>query len=114
MQYESDEEVPGTCLSTATLSLDGYTEDVDGNFDCTVPDDEVFSFITNLIRAAGTYLYGRRMYKTMIVWETDPNLAAESPRMRDFAEIWQAADKIVYSRTLEAVATRKTQPVNAA
>ncbi len=58
---------------------------------------------------AGTYLYGRRMYETMMGWETNPNLAAESPLMRDFAEIWQAANKIVYSKTLEAVSTRKTQ-----
>ena len=68
-----------------------------------------FEFITNLIRADGTHLYGRRMYETMMVWETNPQLAQESPLMRDFAEVWQAADKIVYSRTLEAVSTRKTR-----
>jgi len=96
-------------IYTATSSLDGYTEDMDGNFDWTAPDEEVFRFISNLIRATGTHLYGRRMYETMMVWETNPNLAVESPLMRDFAEIWQAADKIVYSRTLEAVSTRKTQ-----
>ena len=94
----------------ANLSLDGYTEDMEGKFDWTDhPDEEGFRFITNLVRATGTHLYGRRMYETMMVWETDPNLAAESPLNRDFAEIWQAADKIVYSRTLEAVSTRKTQ-----
>jgi dihydrofolate reductase len=93
----------------ANSSLDGYTEDRDGNFDWTAPDEEFFTFITNLVRACGTHLYGRRMYETMMVWETDPNLAAESPLSRDFAEVWQAADKIVYSRTLEAVSTRKTQ-----
>ena len=94
----------------ANLSLDGYTEDMDGNFDwIDHPDEEGFRFITNLVRATGTHLYGRRMYQTMMVWETNPNLAAESPLRRDFAEIWQAADKIVYSRTLEAVSTRKTQ-----
>jgi len=94
----------------ANLSLDGYTEDMEGKFDWTdYPDEEGFRFITNLVRATGTHLYGRRMYETMMVWETDPNLAAESPLNRDFAEIWQAADKIVYSRTLEAVSTRKTQ-----
>ena len=96
-------------IYTANSSLDGYTEDMDGKFDWTEPDEEVFRFITNLIRADGTHLYGRRMYETMMVWETDPHLAAESPLRRDFAEIWQAADKIVYSRTLEAVSTRKTQ-----
>lgn len=96
-------------IYTSNLSLDGYTEDMDGNFDFTDPNDDVFIFISNLIRATGTHLYGRRMYETMMVWETDPNLAAESPLRRNFAEIWQAADKIVYSRTLEAVSTRKTQ-----
>ena len=93
----------------ANSSLDGYTEDMDGNFDWTTPDEDGFRFISNLVRATGTHLYGRRMYETMMVWETDPNLAAESSLRRDFAEIWQAADKIVYSRTLEAVSTRKTQ-----
>ena len=90
-------------------SLDGYIEDMDGKFDWTTPDEEYFRFISNLVREAGTYLYGRRMYETMMVWETDPNLAAESPLRRDFAEIWQAANKIVYSKTLETVSTRKTQ-----
>ena len=96
-------------IYTANSSLDGYTEDMDGKFDWTTPDDEYFRFITNLIRAEGTHLYGRRMYETMLVWETDPNIAAESPLRRDFAEIWQAANKIVYSKTLETVSTRKTQ-----
>ena len=96
-------------IYTANSSLDGYTEDMDGKFDWTTPDDEYFRFITNLIRAEGTHLYGRRMYETMMVWETDPNIAAESPLRRDFAEIWQAANKIVYSKTLETVSTRKTQ-----
>ena len=96
-------------IYVANTSLDGYTEDEDGKFDWTDPSEEVFRFITNLVRATRTHLYGRRMYETMMVWETDPNLAAESPLMRDFAEVWQAADKFVYSRTLEAVSTRKTQ-----
>ncbi len=92
----------------AISSLDGYTEDVNGNFDWAAPDEEVHAFINNLERAAGTYLYGRRMYETMMVWETNPNLAVGSPISRDYAEIWQAADKIVYSQTLKAVSTRKT------
>jgi dihydrofolate reductase len=96
-------------IYSAISSLDGYTEDRDGKFDWAAPDEEVFRFINNLERAAGTYLYGRRMYETMMVWETDPNLAAESPLTRDFAEIWQAAHKTVYSKTLETVSTRKTQ-----
>src|SRR5512146_1440993 len=96
-------------IYVANTSLDGYTEDKDGKFDWTEPSEEYFRFITNLVRATRTHLYGRRMYETMMGWETDPNLAAESPLRRDFAEVWQAANKIVYSRTLEAVATRKTQ-----
>lgn len=96
-------------IYSAILSLDGYIEDMDGNFDWAAPDEEVHRFINNLERTAGTYLYGRRMYETLMVWETDPDLAAGSPITRDFAEIWQAADKIVYSRTLQAAPTRKTQ-----
>lgn len=96
-------------IYSAISSLDGYIEDPDGKFDWAMPDEEVHRFINNLERAAGTYLYGRRMYETMRVWETDPTLAAQSELLRDFAELWQAADKIVYSKTLEAVSTRKTQ-----
>jgi dihydrofolate reductase len=96
-------------IYSAISSLDGYIEDPDGQFDWAAPDEEVHGFINNLERTAGTHLYGRRMYEMLMVWETDPNLAAESPLLRDFAEIWQAADKIVYSRTLETVSTRKTQ-----
>jgi dihydrofolate reductase len=96
-------------IYTTNLSLDGYIEDMDGKFDWTAPDKEYFKFITNLVREVDTYLYGRRLYEAMMVWETDPNLAAESPLRRDFAEVWQAADKIVYSRTLESVSTRKTR-----
>ena len=72
-------------IYSAISSLDGYIEDRDGNFDWAVPDEEVHRFINNLERTAGTYLYGRRMYETMMVWETDPNLAAESPLTQDFA-----------------------------
>lgn len=96
-------------IYSAIASLDGYTEDANGNFNWAAPDDEVHQFINDLERAAGTYLYGRRMYETMTAWETDASLAAVSPIMRDFAEIWQAANKIVYSKTLETVSTRKTQ-----
>jgi dihydrofolate reductase len=98
-------------IYVANMSLDGYIEDKEGKFDWTDPseDEEVFSFITDLVRATRTHLYGRRMYETMMVWETDPNLAVQSPLMRDFAEVWQAANKIVYSRTLETISTRKTE-----
>ena len=96
-------------IYVANTSLDGYTEDKDGNFNWTDPSEEYFRFITNLVQAPRTYLYGRRMYESMMVWETDPNLAAQSPLMRDFADVWQAANKIVYSKTLKTIPTRKTQ-----
>ena len=72
-------------------------------------DDEVFAFITDLLRSSGTYLYGRRMYETMAVWETDPTVAAQSELRSDFAHVWQAANKVVYSTTLRKVSTAKTQ-----
>ena len=90
-------------------SLDGYVADEDGNFDWAFPDEEVHAFINDLDRPVGTYLYGRRMYETMAGWETNPTLADQSPLMRDFAHIWQATDKIVYSKTLETVSTAKTR-----
>ena len=96
-------------IYVSNVSLDGYTEDAHGNFNWTAPDDELFAFITDLVRPVGTYLYGRRMYETMAVWETEPDLAAESGLMADFANVWQAADKVVYSTTLDAVSTAKTR-----
>ncbi len=96
-------------IYSAIMSLDGYIEDQSGKFDWAVPDEEVHRFINDLERTAGTHLYGRRMYETMAVWETDPSLAAQSPLLQDYAAIWQAADKIVYSRTLEAAFTARTR-----
>lgn len=93
----------------ANMSLDGYTEDAQGVFEWTAPGDEVFAFITDLLRPLGTHLYGRRMYETMAVWETDPTLAAQSELMADFANVWQAADKIVYSTSLDTVSTANTR-----
>jgi len=91
------------------MSLDGYTEDERGASDWAPPDDDVFAFITMFMRSAGTYLYGRRMYETLAVWETDATLAAQSDLMGDFANVWQAADKVVYSTTLAAVSTANTR-----
>ncbi len=96
-------------IYVVNVSLDGYIEDAHGRFAWTAPTDEVFAFITDLVRPAGTYLYGRRMYETMAVWETDPTLAARSELMADFANVWQAADKIVYSTTLHGVSTANTR-----
>ena len=96
-------------IYVSNVSLDGYIEDEHGSFDWTAPSDEFFAFITDLVRPVGTYLYGRRLYDTMAVWETDPALAAQSELMGDFAHVWQAADKVVYSTTLDAVATAKTR-----
>lgn len=96
-------------IYVSNVSLDGYIEDEHGSFDWTAPDDELFAFITDLVRPVGTYLYGRRLYDTMAPWETAPALAAESELMADFANVWQAADKVVYSTTLDAVSTAKTR-----
>ena len=96
-------------IYSAIASLDGYIEDEGGRFDWAEPDEEVHAFVNDLVRPVGTYLYGRRMYETMLGWETDPSLAEHSPVMRDFAEIWKAADKIVYSRTLQTVSTERTR-----
>src|SRR3954462_6697347 len=91
------------------LSLDGYIEDERGAFAWFQPDDEVFAFTTDLIRSVGTLLYGRRLYESMAVWETNAALAAQSDLMADFASAWQAANKVVYSTTLAAVSTADTR-----
>ncbi len=95
-------------IFSAITSLDGCVEDEHGKFDWAEPDLEVHTFINDLERPVGTYLYGRRLYETMVAWET-MSLADQPPVMRDFAEIWQAADKVVYSRTLETVSTARTR-----
>jgi dihydrofolate reductase len=93
-------------IYSAIASLDGYTADEQGNFDWAAPGDEVHAFINDLERPVGTYLYGRRMYEVMVPWET---MDSDAPVMRDFAEIWRAADKVVYSRTLESVSSARTR-----
>jgi dihydrofolate reductase len=95
-------------IYSAIASLDGYTADEDGQFDWSAPDEEVHAFINDLERPVGTYLYGRRMYETMTAWET-LDLTDEPPEMRDFAQLWRAADKIVYSRTLAGPTTARTR-----
>jgi dihydrofolate reductase len=95
-------------IYSALASLDGYVADADGNFDWAAPDEEVHAFVNDLERPVGTHLYGRRMYETMAVWET-MSLSGEPDVMRDFAAIWRAADKIVFSRTLESVSTPRTR-----
>lgn len=96
-------------IYASNMSLDGCTEDARGAFDWAPPDDEVFAFITELMRSAGTYLYGRRMYETMAVWETDPTLAGRSELAADYASVWRAADKVVFSSSLAATSTANTQ-----
>src|SRR5437660_4679393 len=89
-------------------SLDGYFEDAEGKFDWAAPDDEVHAFVNDLERPVGSYLYGRRMYETMVFWET-VSIGADQPAViRDFAQIWRAAEKIVYSRTLRNVYSART------
>jgi dihydrofolate reductase len=96
-------------IYSALSSLDGYIEDEEGTFDWAAPDDEVHAFVNDLERPIGTYLYGRRMYETMVYWETVSTAANQPTQARDFAEIWQAAEKIVYSRTLQAVSSARTR-----
>src|SRR5688500_14263816 len=95
-------------IYSAITSLDGYVADEDGNFDWAEPDEEVHTFINDLERPVGTYLLGRRMYEVMLSWETIA-LADQPPFTQDFAAIWQAADKIVYSKTLETVSSTRTR-----
>ncbi len=96
-------------IYAAIGSLDGYVEDKQGNFDWAAPDDEVHALVNDLLRPIGTYLYGRRMYETMVFWETVRASGDESAVTRDFAEIWRAADKVVYSRSLRAPSSERTR-----
>jgi dihydrofolate reductase len=99
-------------IYTAISSLDGYVADADGNFDWSAPDEEVHQFVNDLERRHGTHLYGRRLYEVMRYWETAPTESTgsdESPAELQYAQIWQAADKIVYSKSLESVSTARTR-----
>ncbi len=93
-------------IYTAIMSLDGYVADENGNFDWAEPDEGVHALVNELERPIGTYLYGRRMYEVMVAWET---ITDDRPFVRDFAQIWRAADKIVYSRSLAAVSSARTR-----
>ena len=96
-------------LYSAIASIDGFIEDEEGRFDWAEPDEEVFGFVNELERSVGTYLYGRRMYETMVYWESFPVGLSEPPWIRDFTEIWLSAEKVVYSRTLDAARSRRTR-----
>jgi dihydrofolate reductase len=96
-------------IYSAIASLDGFVEDRDGRFDWAAPDEEVLAFVNELERPIGTYLYGRRMYETMVFWEQPSEAARQSAGASDFAQIWQAADKVVYSTTLASVSSARTR-----
>jgi Dihydrofolate reductase len=96
-------------IYSAITSLDGYVADRGGNFDWAAPDEEVHTFVNDLERPIGTYLYGRRMYEVMAAWETAHTLADQPAVIQDFAKIWRAADKVVYSTTLETVSSTRTR-----
>jgi dihydrofolate reductase len=96
-------------IYSALASLDGYVEDADGAFDWAAPDAEVHAFVNELERPIATHLYGRRMYETMAYWENPANTADEPPAVQEYGEIWRAADKVVYSRSLETASTARTR-----
>jgi dihydrofolate reductase len=96
-------------IYSAIASLDGYVEDEAGKFDWAAPDEEVHAFVNDLERPIGTYLYGRRMYETMVFWETAGAATDEPPVFYDYAAIWRAAEKVVYSRTLQTPAGERTR-----
>jgi dihydrofolate reductase len=96
-------------IYSAITSLDGYVADESGKFDWAAPDEEVHAFVNDLERPIGTYLYGRRMYDVMVFWETAHTLEGEGPVFQDYAELWQAADKVVYSTSLDEVTTTRTR-----
>jgi len=96
-------------IYSGLTSLDGYTVDANGNFEWAAPDEEVHTYVNDFERSIGTSLYGRRMYEVMQFWEDDENIEGEPPAMVDYAQIWRAADKIVYSTTLTEVASERTR-----
>jgi dihydrofolate reductase len=99
----------GSLIYSAIMSLDGYTVDARGRFDWSAPDPEVHARVNELLEPVGTHLYGRRMYDVLVAWETMPTGEDQDPVVRDFARIWRAADKVVYSTTLTDVASARTR-----
>jgi dihydrofolate reductase len=93
-------------IYAAIASLDGYVADTEGGWDWSMPDEQVHAFVNDLERPVGTHLYGRRMYEVMVAWET---MDDDEPAMRDYAEIWRAADKVVYSTSLDVAPSRRTR-----
>jgi dihydrofolate reductase len=96
-------------IYSAIASADGYVEDASGAFDWAAPSEELFSFINDLERPVGTYLYGRRMYQTMLYWETADTLPDQPSSAREFTGIWQAAEKVVFSKSIESVSSARTR-----
>ena len=96
-------------IYSTIASLDGYIADAAGKFDWAAPDEEVHTFVNDLSRSVGTYLLGRRMYEVLAYWDDPPSLDEQPSSVQEFAEIWQAADKVVYSRTLETARTARTR-----
>jgi dihydrofolate reductase len=101
--------VTARLIYSAIASADGYVEDAAGGFDWAAPDEEVLGFVNDLERPVGTYLYGRRMYRTMVYWETVGTGPGQPSAVGDFTSIWQAAEKIVFSKTLESVSSARTR-----
>lgn len=99
----------GKLIYTATTSLDGYVEDQEGNLDWGAPDEERFPFVNEVLRGFGTFLFGRRMYETMLYWETASETSEQSAAETEFTQIWRGSDKIVYSKTLETVSSARTR-----
>jgi dihydrofolate reductase len=98
----------GRLVYSTQVSLDGFITDRSGAFDFSEPDEEVHAFVNDSLRPIGTHLYGRRLYDVMVFWETVPDDSSESPVMRDFGRLWRSVDKVVYSRTLDRVASTRT------
>lgn len=99
----------GKLIYSAIASLDGYVEDAHGRFDWAAPDEEVHAFANDLERSIGTAIYGRRMYETMVFWET-AGVDDDAPEViRDYASLWRGTDKVVISRTLEAATSERTR-----